>query len=212
MTFNTYSPTQEELLANAPEGATHYALEDDDLFFCWFKKDKNGEWLMVYTYPDEPDIGWVQDHKGEDHLRIEIGKAITVVDCIDNPIIIRNRILEIRKQREGGVNEEQELVEKLASLGFQLIDGVNEKLEALKEAHDPVVANMDNPDNWREGDLFKIIPNPEDDHGFDDNSIVRFVNLDSDSERYVGEFEFLDSHDGYWVAKESLKFHSRPSK
>jgi hypothetical protein len=207
--FNTYNPTQEELIANAPEGATHYTEENEDWYLTYWKYDPlTDKW--VHNTTNSPYWNDAYSHEFDElkakGLVKSVEEGVLVESSEDDPISIRNRIIEIRKQRFDGIDEEEKLVKQLAALGFQVIEQV-EKLD------DIVVSDMDNPENWQEGDLFKIVPNPEDDHGFRGGKVVRFVKPDADGDTpYFGKFEYLDGSDWYWVAKESLKFHSRPSK
>lgn len=215
MTFDTYNPTKEDLIKHAPEGATHYSIEDGDYYFSWWKKDCEDNWLFKAYYRSVGDfLGRDWDVYNEDNLnRIEIPFMEVddtdvnqgISDTLSDPISIRERILEIRKQREDGVTEEQELINQLASMGFQIIDEVNEKLHQLEETHD-----LQNPKNWRVGDMLERV-NDEYPSVYTAGNLYqvkqehpKLVVYDN----FGGESSCMINEEDY----HHFKFHSRPSK
>jgi hypothetical protein len=214
MAFNTYSPTQEELIANAPEGATHYTEENEDWYLTYWKYEPlTDKWV----HRTANSSWWNDAYSCEfDELKAKglvksIEEGVLVEPSEDDPISIRNRILEIRKQRFDGIDEEEKLVNQLAALGFQIIEQMNQKLDDVKEQHEVVVEGMDDFRNWEKGDIVTFVAELSHTYSFTKgkNYIVDSIDLEDDNSVLVTEDD-SGYRNGWKPAY--FQFHSRPSK
>lgn len=159
LSFNRYEPS---LFDGAPEGTTHYSLYkqhyskwhklEDGMWYYWctirfdWEKytDQDNAKRKLANAIERPVVESVMEEKQEDFL----GKYFE-----DNPVMIRERILVIRSEREAGVQEEKELIKKLQDMGFALID-VAVPVDSTDEEPE---LDMTDPANWKEGDILTCV-------------------------------------------------------
>lgn len=93
----------------------------------------------------------------------------------------------------------------------EAIESLNESFpEGYKVVECEGIADVDNPENWRNGDRMEIVDVVDDTHEFDIGSVVTI--LDVSAMNRSNHAPKVESGDGSrrWVQAENLKFHSRP--
>lgn len=140
----------------APEGTTHYSLCRFHTF-KWHKLE-NGMWY----YHADCD-GWCrygdQDKAGNDLADaieryptegvMEEDMEVAPEYYEENPVLMRERILFIRSNREALMQEEAELIQKLQDMGFALVEGTSVEVEPELDMPDPA--------DWEVGDIIECV-------------------------------------------------------
>ena len=170
----------------------------------WSHEDNRGD-IMAFRICAEPES--ILDNPGEPTEALkEILELDAPVTKQEGPIAWRDRIHEIDAKTKAMAQERADLIQKLATEGFALID----KAEPNNQEESAQAVDMSDPENWRAGDLFEIIG--EDSHNFVVGETVRMTVFESDHDREDGhQYEHLDSRDFWWVKDVNVKFHSRPT-
>ena len=206
--------------AGAPEDAKYFGVIGDSKFSVWAGDDwyQYVESNICYTFDPKERASYskksfiVQAERPVAEQLIESVKQADKIISDQNPMIIRNRILEIGTTLESLKTERDELIKKLADMGFQLVDQINQELDGLDQRLPNHKTNMSDYRNWKSGDVLECVDG--DNHVLHNGSFYIFNKFES-NEEFDDEFDedtivFVNGQSNGFFAWR-FKWHSRPS-